>query len=80
MGTAIISEISLPPFQLNPTAPNFCTGLHLGNPIISSQEENLFLCFVGESEQPGVGLVLRSGVKWAFYQHDLLSPPERGAG
>ena len=48
--------------------------------MISPQEENLFLCFVGESEQPGVGLLLRSGVKWAFYQHDLLSPPERGAG
>lgn len=48
--------------------------------MISPQEENLFLCFVGESEQPGVGLLLRSGVKWAFYQHGLLSPPERGAG
>lgn len=38
----------------------------------------MFLCFKGERERPGVGLLLHSGVKWAVYRHDLLSPPEMG--
>lgn len=58
-----------------PAAPS---GYSLGDSIISVLGENLLLCTMGEgkeqAEDSHIGLPSHPGVKWAVYQHDLLSP------